>query len=148
MINKSVFMDTGFLIALIDNSDTYHEIAIESYRNLIMKKWPIITTEAILTELGNALSKLRWRQIAYKWITSIKKSKTIFTVIPVKNEIFDKSLKFYGSRLDKEWGLTDCISFIIMQENSLTHALSTDHHFKQAGYITSMSFDILIKDLL
>jgi predicted nucleic acid-binding protein len=35
---------------------------------------------------------------------------------------------------DKEWGLTDCISFVVMQEQGLTDALTADHHFEQAGF--------------
>ena len=34
----------------------------------------------------------------------------------------------------KEWGLTDCISFIVMEDNGLTEALTTDEHFQQAGF--------------
>ncbi len=37
-------------------------------------------------------------------------------------------------RLDKDWSLTDCISFAVMQERSLTEALTSDHHFEQAGF--------------
>ena len=39
------------------------------------------------------------------------------------------------SRLDKEWTLVDCASFIIMKQRSLMAALTTDHHFEQAGFI-------------
>jgi predicted nucleic acid-binding protein len=37
-------------------------------------------------------------------------------------------------RPDKWWSLTDCISFIVMQQEGLTEALTTDHHFEQAGF--------------
>lgn len=133
-MNKKIFMDTAFLIAVIDTSDKYHDIAVECYKNLVELKWSIITTEAILVELGNGLSKLKWREIAHKWITSIKGSKTIFRVIPITTELLNKAISIYGERLDKEWGLTDCISFIVMKDLNLTNALTTDHHFEQAGY--------------
>jgi uncharacterized protein len=38
------------------------------------------------------------------------------------------------SRRDKEWSLTDCISFVVMKERGLTEALTADHHFEQAGF--------------
>ena len=38
------------------------------------------------------------------------------------------------ARMDKEWGLTDCVSFVVMQERNLTQALTTDRHFSQAGF--------------
>ena len=40
----------------------------------------------------------------------------------------------FAKRPDKEWSLTDCISFIVMQEYGLTEALTADHHFEQAGF--------------
>ncbi|MFM5956954.1 MAG: PIN domain-containing protein, partial [Dolichospermum sp.] len=37
-------------------------------------------------------------------------------------------------REDKEWGLVDCISFIVMQDRGITDALTADTHFQQAGF--------------
>lgn len=133
-MKKQIFMDTAFLLAVVDNSDKYHEIAKKCYQQLIKGKWSIVTTEAILIEFGNGLSTIKWRQVAHKWITRIRKSHTIFTVASATTEILDKAIELYGSRLDKEWGLTDCISFVVMQEYALTKALTVDHHFEQAGY--------------
>ncbi|MDM8566677.1 PIN domain-containing protein [Candidatus Halobeggiatoa sp. HSG11] len=129
-----VFMDTAFLIAVIDTSDNYHDLAITCYKKLIKQKWSVITTEAVLIEIGNGLSKLKWRQVANKWIISIQESKTIFKVVPTTTELLNKSINLYGKRLDKEWGLTDCISFVVMEEYKLTNVLTFDHHFEQAGY--------------
>ncbi len=43
-------------------------------------------------------------------------------------------MELYRHRPDKEWGTTDCISFVVMQDYGLTEALTTDEHFKQAGF--------------
>ena len=137
-MKNQAFMDTAFLIALIDRSDKYHNIAVECYRKLIQENWSVVVTEAILIEMGNGLSELKWRQTAWQWITGIQKSKSIFEVVPVTTEIVRKAIELYGSRLDKEWGLTDCISFIIMKERSLNFALTVDHHFEQAGFAIFM----------
>ncbi|MCP4113748.1 MAG: type II toxin-antitoxin system VapC family toxin [Desulfobacteraceae bacterium] len=139
MSKKQIFMDTAFLIAVIDDSDNYHETASESYKKLVIDKWTVFTTEAVLTEIGNGLSKLKWRQTAYRWIETIRKSRKTFNVVPVTPEIMDEAIKLYGSRPDKEWGITDCISFIVMQKYNLTKALTADHHFEQAGYIISLT---------
>ena len=61
-------------------------------------------------------------------------------VIPISPKLFTKALKLYSSRLDKEWGMTDCISFVVMKDRKLTDALTTDHHFEQAG------FKVLLRD--
>jgi predicted nucleic acid-binding protein len=56
------------------------------------------------------------------------------TVIQASPEVFDLGLDLYARRLDKEWSLTDCISFAVMKEHGLTQALTGDHHFEQAGF--------------
>jgi pimeloyl-ACP methyl ester carboxylesterase len=55
-------------------------------------------------------------------------------VVSVDTALFLRGVDFYRSRTDKEWGLTDCISFVVMQDNSLIAALTTDEHFQQAGF--------------
>jgi predicted nucleic acid-binding protein len=55
-------------------------------------------------------------------------------VITVDSSLFHKALDFYSSRHDKSWGLTDCISFVVMQEYHLTEALTNDRHFNQVGF--------------
>ena len=49
-----------------------------------------------------------------------------------------KALELYRSRDDKEWGLTDCISMVVMQEQGLLEVVTADHHFKQAGFRASL----------
>jgi len=140
-MKKQIFMDTAFVIAVIDASDSYHDTSVQSYKKIIKEKWSVITTEAVLIEIGNGFTTMKWRQVAHKWITKIQKSNSIFNVTPTTKEILKKAIDLYGSRLDKEWGLTDCISFTVMQKYGLERALTIDHHFVQAGYQTSMNID-------
>ena len=55
-------------------------------------------------------------------------------ILPVGPELFSRALTFYSHRMDKEWGLTDCISFVVMKERKLRDALTADHHFEQAAF--------------
>jgi hypothetical protein len=55
-------------------------------------------------------------------------------VIAASQVLFDAGVKLYLSRADKEWPLTDCISFVVMQQHALTDALTGDRHFEQAGF--------------
>ncbi|MEX0702442.1 MAG: hypothetical protein WD069_10140 [Planctomycetales bacterium] len=48
--------------------------------------------------------------------------------------LFDAGISLYESRADKHWSLTDCISFVVMQQHGLVDALTGDHHFEQAGF--------------
>lgn len=136
-------MDTAFLLAVIDTSDQHHKTAAECYRKIVSRKLPVLTTDAVLIEIGNGLSKLKWRQAAHRWITGIEKSRTIFTVVPAGADVLARAMHLYGERADKEWGLTDCISFVVMKERNASTALTTDRHFEQAGFNICMDIDAL-----
>jgi predicted nucleic acid-binding protein len=55
-------------------------------------------------------------------------------IVPIDDSLLQRAAALYESRLDKDWSLTDCISFVTMQERGIKDALTGDHHFEQAGF--------------
>jgi len=55
-------------------------------------------------------------------------------IIPATHDLFELGLQLYSQRLDKDWPLTDCVSFVVMSEAKLRDALTGDRHFEQAGF--------------
>ena len=55
-------------------------------------------------------------------------------IVPLSESLYTHAIQLYRERPDKEWGLTDCVSFLAMQDRRLTEALTTDVHFQQAGF--------------
>ncbi len=86
-----------------------------------------------MTEIGNALSRLRWRQLGVITLKALHNDPNI-EIISINAALFDQAVTLYASRMDKEWGLTDCISFVVMEIHNATQALTTDKHFEQAGF--------------
>ena len=130
---KRVFLDTAYVIALVNKKDHYHEKARQLAKNLRAAKTRLITTDAILLEIGNALAKVNYRRAAVELIDSLIDDPAV-EIVPFSPELLSKAIAFYKRYLDKEWGLTDCVSFVVMGEQGLTQALTTDVHFKQAGF--------------
>lgn len=129
-MTKPLFIDTSYILALVNTRDEFHDTALQ-LANQIAE--PLITTEAVLTEIGNALAKPPGRQLAVDTINDLRDDPEV-ELISVSFKLFTKAVKYYSERMDKEWSLTDCISFVIMKERKLTTALTTDHHFEQAGF--------------
>lgn len=125
-----IFIDTGYILALVNTADQYHQQARATAATVPP---PFVTTEAVLVEIGNALSKAHWRHLGIDTLRDLRTDPDI-EVTPVDAKLFDRAVALYSSRTDKEWGLTDCISFVVMQERNLTHALTTDRDFEQAGF--------------
>ena len=95
----------------------------------------MVTTRAILLEIGNALAKVRYREAAVMLLDALENDPSV-EIIPASNEIYHRAFQIYKERLDKEWGLIDCISIVVMNDYGLTEALTADHHFQQAGFHT------------
>ena len=131
---KGVFVDTVAWVALINDKDTFHKRSIEIIKQLYRQNCILITTELIILEVANELRNPIYRNRVVKYINDLKKNKNVM-IIPENTEFFQKGWLLYSTRDDKEWSLTDCISFIVMQEGSITEAFTNDHHFEQAGFI-------------
>lgn len=128
-----VFLDAAYAIALSAPNDQYHEQAEMLAEQLEAEGTRLITTRAVVLEIGNTLAKLRYRSAAIELLDSLEED-AIVEIIPISEELYERAFQFYKERPDKEWGITDCISFIVMQDRGLTDALTTDEHFQQAGF--------------
>lgn len=128
-MSKPLFIDTSYILALVNTHDEFHKKAMKLADEIDA---PLITTEAILVEIGNALSKPQWRKLSVETLNDLREDEDV-EIIPVSSDLLSRAYELYSFRMDKEWGLTDCISFIVMKDRKLTNALTSDHHFKQAG---------------
>ncbi len=86
----------------------------------------------MLLEIGNALSKQRYRSAAIQLLDALEADPKVES-ITLSVELYTRALQMYRERPDKEWGLTDCVSFIVMEDRGMSEALTTDEHFQQAS---------------
>lgn len=126
------FADTSFWTALSRKRDQYHRRAVAWNQFVIRSKGTIVTTEAVLWEWLNALSEARTRSIAAEGYRRAHLDARI-EVVPFQPELTNSAIRLYQERPDKSWGLTDCLSFVVMERRQLIEALTTDRHFEQAG---------------
>jgi len=127
---KTQFADTSFFFALLSRTDRFHSEAVCMLRQLDAK---LITTDWVLNEVGNSLSKPTNRHKMLPFYDFIS-AHPLVTIIPASRPQFEQGLRLYDARRDKSWSLTDCISFEIMKEYGVSEALTNDHHFQQAGF--------------
>lgn len=131
MAGERLFLDTVFIEALLNRRDDLHLLAV-SLLPLVRNAAQVWVTEAVLTEVGNALSAVD-RMAAVQFIQSCYQTANLH-VLSVDTPLLTRALQLYQARPDKTWGLTDCISFVVMEEQGLTDAVTADRHFVQAGY--------------
>jgi predicted nucleic acid-binding protein len=127
---SQAFLDTGFVIVLINERDQYHQQALDLAD--IYEQYLLVITDAVFLEIANALSR-NYKQEAIQVIEELNSSENV-EVVRLTPEFFERTFDLYKKRQDKSWGLVDCLSFIIMQDKNINFALSFDQHFIQAGF--------------
>jgi len=124
-------LDTAYVLALLNKRDQYHQAA-QGLLSRVRAAREVWVTEAVFMEVGNALAdSLRTEVVAF-----IERCYTTphIRVVSVDTAVFRRALDFYRERPDKAWGLTDCLSFLVMQDQGLVDVLTADEHFRQAGF--------------
>jgi predicted nucleic acid-binding protein len=127
---KTVFADTFFFLAILNRADPTHERAVALSRQSRSVR---VTTDWIITELADGLAKIEQRERFMDLYRHIQLSPAI-RVVPASRALLEEGISLYGARPDKDWSLTDCISFVVMRDEGIIHALTGDHHFEQAGF--------------
>ncbi|WNZ26248.1 type II toxin-antitoxin system VapC family toxin [Leptolyngbya sp. NK1-12] len=132
---RTVFADSSYWVALFYSQDELHPIADTISESLETSKTFITTSEMVLIEVLNFFCKFEQniRQQVATTISGMQNNPTI-TVIPQTTELFDRALNLYTQCPDKQWSLTDCSSFVLMQDLEIQAALTHDKHFEQAGF--------------
>ena len=137
---ETVFWDTAAFVALGNRDDELHLEAVSVSQELATQRAFIITTDAVLTEVVNTFSRAAWHPVAQHLVESVRTSAVLelAEVVHVDAELWQRGWQLFLGRSDKDWSLTDCISFVVMQERSLTQAFTSDRHFEQAGFVRLM----------
>ena len=125
-----ILLDTSYLIALFDARDGLHARAM-AWSEAVNE--PLLVTEYVLWETVNAFSHPADRAKAHALVALVR-AEPDYEVLKAGVEVFEAGLALHRARPDKGWSLTDCISFVVMQERGIRQALAFDQDFEQAGF--------------
>ena len=125
-----VFADTWYYLALLNRDDAAHE---EAARWSARCARVVLLTDFVLIEVGNTFSRGRARAQFVGLVHSLRADPNT-VVVPASESLVAEGFRLFAERGDKDWSLTDCISFVVMGQRGITEALTADHHFEQAGF--------------
>jgi len=138
MPSDILFLDSAYAIALAAPDDESHTKAAALAAEVRSRYLQMLTTEAVVFEIGDALSKPKFRRVAVELMTSIFTDPQI-EVISMTPALVQRAFDLFQRRPDKGWGMTDCLSFIVMKDRGIERALTTDEHFEQAGFVALLN---------
>lgn len=135
MAAHEVFADTSALYAFVDKNDANHVVAREAVTRLARAGRRIVATDYIITEAINLANARGGAAVAIRVLDLIEQSAGI-RVEWIGVDRFDAAKAFFRRHSDHGYSFTDCTSFVVMRELRLTEALTTDHHFVEAGFLS------------
>ena len=130
------FVDTSGWAAWLNRRELHHGLAVSIIVQARRVPFRLVTTNYILSELVSVLTSPfripRPQQIQF--LIALRAANWV-EAVHVNTALDAAAWQLWQSRSDKEWSLVDCASFVVMQQRGLTEALTTDHHFEQAGFV-------------
>lgn len=128
-----LFLDTSFVIALSHANDPYHARAKTLDREMSRQGVGCLLHSGILLEIGDGFSRKERREKGEQLLDRLL-NEDVYDIVQVTDDLIFRAFELFRSRKDKSWGLTDCISFVVMEEAGIKDALTADVHFQQAGF--------------
>jgi predicted nucleic acid-binding protein len=125
-----VLADSFYYLALGNSEDEAHARAVAASRDRSMRH---VTHAWVLTEVADALAPARLRRRFLELLRALEHDPRMI-ILPATEDLFRAGIRCYARRPDKDWSLTDCISFEVMQQRGIQTALTGDRHFVQAGF--------------
>ena len=130
---RRVLLDTSFVLALENRRDAHHERAKMLDHQLLQDGSLSVLHWGILFEIGDGYARIERRRKGQGLLDRLWHEDRYY-VAPLTDSLVQQALELYQARPDKEWGLTDCLSFALMKREGMTEALTADEHFRQAGF--------------
>ena len=131
-----VFADTSGWAEYFLKTMPFHPAAAERIGYWRTHRVRVVTTNYVLAELSSLLmSPLRVAHPDRVRIGGTIRSARWVDIVHIDEPLDEDAWALFKTRPDKEWSLTDCASFVVMRRRGIAEALTTDHHFEQAGFV-------------
>jgi predicted nucleic acid-binding protein len=133
VVKRTLLLDTSFIVALENRRDPHQERAKELDRELLHENCLSVLHWGILLEIGDGYARVGRRAKGIALLDRLLNEER-YRVFPLTESLLQRGLELYFAHADKDWGLTDCVSFSLMAEERISEALTADGHFRQAGF--------------
>jgi uncharacterized protein len=127
------FLDTSYIVALEIKNEDVHVRVTEHWLSLFPQRPQILTTTYVFDEVVTLLNSRKLHGKAVEVGTLLLESPDIL-LVEIDNEIFERGWQDFKRYKDKSFSLTDCLSFVVMQQRNITSALTLDMYFQQVGF--------------
>lgn len=132
-MDSEIFIDTGGFYSMLVSRDRMHRRFRDFMTQAIRGRRKFVTTDYVLDETATLLRARGFDRLTLDLFESVESSLAI-RIEWTTPDRFRETRAFFTQHADKAWSFTDCLSFVVMRELGLREALSSDDHFRQAGF--------------
>jgi predicted nucleic acid-binding protein len=130
---NAVFLDTGYVLALELSNDQNHRVAAKHWRSLRKRLPPLVTTLYVFDEIVTYFNSRGYHAKAMEVGNRLLTSPSV-QFVQVGEGLFGGGWHYFQQHQDKDYSLTDCISFVVMRRLKIEITFAFDQHFVQAGF--------------
>ncbi len=128
----SVFLDASAWVALGNKKDHYHNVAQAIYEKILRERMVRVTsTWTIYEALSILKSRVGYDRARELW--EIVTQPRLVSMMPVDIEIEESAVDIFFRYRDKDWGIIDCSSLIVIERTGCKIVVAFDLHFSQAA---------------
>ena len=124
----SVFLDTGFILALANDTDQYHKTALKLSELMENNEFGSVFTSDYVFDETVTLAMVRKNHLKAVEIGDFLLDSKI-EILAISQTNFDNAWKLFKER--KNLSFTDCTIIKIMDENNIKNLATFDKEFKQ-----------------
>ena len=121
------------MLALELSNDQNHRAAVKHWRSLRKRLPPLVTTSYVFDEVVTYFNSRGYHAKAVEVGQRLLKSPSV-QFVQVDEGLFLEGWQYFQQHQDKDYSLTDCISFVVMRRFGIETAFAFDQHFVQAGF--------------
>ena len=130
---KPLFLDAGYVISLEASDDQNHTLASQHWRKLLKSPPLLVTTSYVFDEIVTFFNSRTRHEKAVEVGRNLIQASSI-ELVHVDEALFYEAWDYLQKHKDKNYSLTDCVSFVLMTQRGMKAALAFDRHFTQAGF--------------
>ncbi len=132
---KGLFVDTSAWYPIADRAHGDHDVLARTLREQIGHGARIVTTNLIVAETHALLLRRAGQGAALAFLKAVRQPPNRIEYITPDRE--DEAIRRWLARFsDQSFSLADACSFVAMTELGIRDALTLDHHFAVAGFVT------------
>ena len=133
MAARDAFVDTSALYALIDRKDSHHSKMSGVVRRLLHSSRRLVTTDYVVCEAVNLANARAGHHVGGRLLDLVDRSSAL-RIEWIGSLRFEATKIFYRRHSDHRYSFTDCTSFVVMRDLKILDVLTTDRHFREAGF--------------